>query len=87
MLSKESKKDIIVKFKQHETDTGSPEVQISLLTERIKELVEHLKKHKKDFDSRRGLLILVGQRKRLVEYLAKKDPARHQAVVSKLGLN
>jgi small subunit ribosomal protein S15 len=87
MLSKEVKKGIITKFKQHDTDTGSPEVQISILTERIKELVEHLKKHKKDFDSRRGLLILVGQRKRLSEYLAKKDPARYQALMKRLGLN
>lgn len=85
MLSKESKKGIIDSFKTHERDTGSAGVQIAILTKRIKELVAHLKTHKKDFNSRRGLLILVGQRKRLLEYLARKAPSLHKKLLEKLS--
>ena len=73
VLTTEAKKDIIEKFKIHGTDTGSPEVQIALLTKRIKHLTEHFKIHKKDHHSRRGLLKLVGQRRRLLDYLKKKN--------------
>ena len=85
-LVTEKKKDIIGKFRVHDTDTGSPEVQIALLTERIKGLTEHLKAFPKDNHSRRGLLKLVGQRRRLLAYLVKKDPARYRAVIARLGL-
>ena len=83
---KEQKTDIIEGYKTHERDTGSPEVQIALLTARINQLTEHLKEHKKDHHSRRGLLLMVGQRRRLLNYLSKKDVERYRAVVSKLGL-
>ena len=73
MISKEKKSEIIEKFKRDEKDTGSPEVQIAILTERINELTEHLKVHKKDNHSRRGLLKMVGKRRNLLNYLAKKD--------------
>ena len=76
MISKESKAEIIAKYKRDEKDTGSPEVQIALLTERINELTEHLKVHKKDNHSRRGLLKMVGKRRNLLNYLAKKDVNR-----------
>lgn len=72
-IAKEKKKKIVEKFKIHEGDTGSSEVQIALLTERIKEVTEHLKKHKKDYNSRRSLLIMVGTRRRLLNYIKKKD--------------
>ena len=74
------------KYKQREGDTGSPEVQIALLTERINQLVEHLKKNKKDNHSRRGLLILVGQRKKLLNYLQRKDTGRYENLVASLKL-
>lgn len=86
MLSKNSKQEIIADFKKHGTDTGSTEVQVALLTRRIKELVTHLKKNKKDHASRRGLLLLVGQRKKLLEYFARKFPAKYKTLVEKLGL-
>ena len=86
MISKESKAEIIAKYKRDEKDTGSPEVQIALLTERINELTEHLKVHKKDNHSRRGLLKLVGKRRNLLNYLAKKDVNRYREIVAKLGL-
>ena len=86
MISKESKAEIIAKYKRDEKDTGSPEVQIALLTERINELTEHLKVHKKDNHSRRGLLKMVGQRRNLLNYLAKKDVNRYREIVAKLGL-
>ena len=70
----------------HDTDTGSPEVQIALLTARIKHLTEHLKVHKKDNTSRRGLLMMVGKRSKLLRYLWRKDPARHDALVAELGI-
>lgn len=85
-LQADRKKSIIEQYRIHETDTGSPEVQIALLTERIKYLTEHLKVHKKDHHSRRGLLQMVGQRRGLLNYLNRQDPARYQAIVEKLGL-
>jgi small subunit ribosomal protein S15 len=86
VLKKEKKIEIIEKFKRHPSDTGSPEVQIALLTERINQLVEHLKKNKKDHHSRRGLLMLVGQRKRLLNYLQRLDIKRYEELTSSLGL-
>ncbi len=86
MISKEAKAEIIEKYKRDEKDTGSPEVQIALLTERINELTEHLKVHKKDNHSRRGLLKMVGKRRNLLNYLAKKDINRYREIVAKLGL-
>ena len=86
MISKESKAEIIAKYKRDEKDTGSPEVQIALLTERINELTEHLKVHKKDNHSRRGLLKMVGARRSLLKYLSDKDVQRYRDIVEKLGL-
>ena len=85
-LEKEKKQKIIAEFEVHEGDTGSPEVQIALLTERITQLSEHLKQFKKDVHSRRGLLAMVNKRRRLLAYLQKKDDVRYDAVVKKLGL-
>ena len=85
-MTKERKQEIINTYKREEKDTGSPEVQIALLTERINELTEHLKVHKKDNHSRRGLLKMVGKRRNLLNYLAKKDLNRYREIVSKLGL-
>ncbi len=85
-LSQEQKQDIIKQYQLKEGDTGSSDVQIALLTVRINQLQEHLKTHKNDNSSRRGLLKLVGQRRHHQEYLKRKDPARYQAVVDKLGL-
>ena len=86
MISKEMKAEIIEKYKRDEKDTGSPEVQIALLTTRINELTEHLKVHKKDNHSRRGLLKMVGKRRNLLNYLAKKDEEAYKDLVKKLGL-
>ena len=86
MISKELKSQIIDKYKRDEKDTGSPEVQIAILTERINELTEHLKIHKKDNHSRRGLLKMVGKRRNLLNYLAKKDINRYREIVDQLGL-
>jgi small subunit ribosomal protein S15 len=86
LIGTKEKKEVIESNKIHETDTGSPEVQIAILTERIVHLVEHLKIHKKDHHSRRGLLILVGRRKRLMNYLKRKDLNRYVAIATKLGL-
>lgn len=86
MISKEMKSEIIGKYKRDEKDTGSPEVQIALLTERINELTEHLKVHQKDNHSRRGLLKMVGKRRNLLNYLSKKDLNRYREIVDKLGL-
>ena len=80
------KQELIKQYGRHEGDTGSPEVQIALLTERINELTEHLKVHKKDNHSRRGLLKMVGKRRNLLNYLAKKDVNRYREIVAKLGL-
>ena len=85
-LIKERKTDIIGEYKQHDGDTGSPEVQVALLTARINQLTEHLKEHKKDHHSRRGLLMMVGQRRRLLNYLISKDINRYREVVARLGL-
>ncbi|MDR6224221.1 30S ribosomal protein S15 [Desmospora profundinema] len=85
-LSLERKQEIINEFKTHENDTGSPEVQIAILTTRINELNEHLREHKKDHHSRRGLLKMVGQRRNLLNYLKKNDIARYRALIGKLGL-
>jgi small subunit ribosomal protein S15 len=85
-LTAERKSALIGEFKGHETDTGSPEVQIALLTERINDLTEHLKKHKHDFHTQRGLLKLVGQRRRQLAYLNKKDVQRYRVVLARLGL-
>lgn len=85
-LSQEKKREIIAKFARDPTDTGSVEVQVALLTARIEELTAHLKVHRKDFHSRRGLYILVGRRKRLLQYLAKKDPARYRRLIQELQL-
>ena len=86
MLLKEEKTAVIEANRTHENDTGSPEVQIAILTKRINDLTEHLKTHKKDHLSRRGLLKMVGHRRNLLNYLAKKDIERYRAVVAKLGL-
>ncbi|QCQ20940.1 30S ribosomal protein S15 [Desulfoglaeba alkanexedens] len=86
VLTPERKKEIIDTFKTHPTDTGSPEVQIALLSERISYLTEHFKTHKKDHHSRRGLLKLVGQRRQLLNYLKKKNIHRYQTVIERLGL-
>lgn len=80
------KNEIINQYKRHEKDTGSPDVQIALLTERINHLTEHFKFHKKDFHSRRGLLKLVGQRRRLLDYLKKSDLSRYRSLIESLGL-
>ena len=85
-LAREAKEQVISDHAVHEGDTGSAEVQIALLTERIKELTEHLRSFPKDNQSRRGLLKLVGQRRRLLAYLIKKDNARYRAVIARLGL-
>lgn len=85
-LAVEKKKDLIETHRVHATDTGSPEVQISMLTERINQLTEHLRTHSKDFHSRRGLLMMVGKRRRLLQYLNKENPARYRGLIEKLGL-
>jgi small subunit ribosomal protein S15 len=85
-LTKEAKQNLISTYRIHPTDTGSPEVQISVLTERIGYLTEHFKTHKKDHHSRRGLLILVGKRRRLLDYLKRRDAERYRSVIQKLGL-
>ena len=85
-LAKEQKRDLIDNYKIHEKDTGSPEVQIALLSGRITYLTEHFKTHQKDHHSRRGLLKLVGQRRRLLNYLKRKDIERYKAIIDKLGI-
>lgn len=80
------KQNLINKYRLHKNDSGSPEVQIALLTHRIKYLTDHFKVHKKDFHSRRGLLKLVGQRRKLLRYLASEDDSRYQVIISSLGL-
>ena len=86
VLSGNDKVEIIESFKMHEKDTGSPEVQIALLTNRISYLTEHLKIHKKDHHSRRGLLMLVGRRRRLLNYVKNKDVQRYRGIIEKVGL-
>ena len=85
-LESDVKKAIIDQYATHPGDTGSPEVQVAMLTQRIKDLTEHLKEHKHDHHSRRGLLLLVGRRRRLLNYLAKTDINRYRALIEKLGL-
>lgn len=82
----ENKDEIIQEYANHEADTGSPEVQVAVLTRRIQHLTDHLRVHKHDFHSRRGLLKLVGRRRRLLKYLQKKDVERYRALISRLGL-
>ena len=85
-MTPETKTAIVADYAQHETDTGSPEVQVAVLTSRIQELTEHLKTHKKDHSSRRGLLKMVGRRTSLLKYLANNDRGRYKAVIGRLGL-
>ena len=85
-LQPERKTALIENFRTHESDTGSPEVQVAILTERINGLTEHFKSHAKDHHSRRGLLKMVGQRRRLLSYLKKNSPERYQSVIERLGL-
>jgi len=85
-LLRERKSSIVEEHKTHETDTGSPEVQVALLTAQINQLTEHLKEHKKDHHSRRGLMMMVGRRRRMLNYLADKDIERYRALVSRLGI-
>ena len=86
MISKETKTTLIETYKINERDTGSPEVQVAILTKRINELTEHMKKNPKDFHSQRGLSKMVGHRKQLLSYLARKDVERYRAIIAKLGL-
>lgn len=85
-LTTEEKAEIIADSRTHETDTGSPEVQVSILTRRINQLTEHLKIHKHDLHSRHGLMMMVGQRRRLLAYLSRTSPDRYRALIAKLGL-
>ena len=86
MLLKEEKSKVIAEYATHEGDTGSPEVQIAILTKRINDLTEHLKTHKKDHHSRRGLLTMVGQRRNLLNYVMKKDIERYRSIIARLGI-
>ena len=86
MLAREQKSNVIHRFRTHESDTGSPEVQIAILSERIGELTEHFKNHKKDHASRRGLLMMVSKRRRLLDYLKKFDTERYKSFIQKLGI-
>ena len=81
-----NKGEIIGKFKRHDQDTGSPEIQVALLTARIQVLTDHLKTHRKDFDSRRGLLVLVGQRRRMLDYLKRHEEPRYLELIKQLGI-
>jgi small subunit ribosomal protein S15 len=85
-ITAERKQELITEYAQGDKDTGSPEVQVAILTERITNLTEHLKEHKRDFHSRRGLLMLVGQRRRLLDYLKRKEAGRYTELVKRLGL-
>lgn len=85
-MTLENKREIIEEYQIHSSDTGSPEVQIALLSERIRQLQEHFQQHKKDHHSRHGFLKLVGGRRRLLNYLKQKDPQRYQSVINRLGL-
>lgn len=84
-ITQERKQELIKEFAIKEGDTGSPEVQVAILSERIKNLTEHLKSHDKDFHSRRGLLIMVGQRRRLLDYVKSKDQSRYESLITRLG--
>ena len=85
-LTGESKTKVMDNYRVHPTDTGSPEIQVALLSERITYLTEHFRVHRKDHSSRRGLLIMVSKRKRLLDYLRRRDPARYQRVIERLGI-
>ena len=85
-VTQERKKSLVTDYKTHPADTGSPEVQVALITDRINTLTEHLKVHKKDFTSRRGLLMMVGQRARLLKFLQKTDKERYQSLIKRLGI-
>ena len=85
-ISADRKREVIKEYSTAESDTGSPEVQVAILSERIRNLTEHFKEHKKDFHSRRGLLIMVGQRRRLLDYLKAKNVARYESLIARLGL-
>ena len=85
-LAQDKKKTLIEQFRVHDGDTGSPEVQIAILTERINSLTEHFKEHKKDHHSRRGLLMLIGKRRGLLGYLQNKEPERYRTIIEKLGI-
>ena len=86
MIARERKANVITKFRTHDSDTGSPEVQIAILSERIGELTDHFKTHSKDHASRRGLLMMVSRRRRLLDYLKTYDADRYQTVIQKLGI-
>ena len=86
MIQKEKKQAVMTEYRTHESDTGSPEVQVAVLTERVRELTEHLKVHQKDFHSRRGLLKMVGRRRNLLRYLKEKDFNRYRSLIERLGL-
>ncbi|MCH8035579.1 MAG: 30S ribosomal protein S15 [Proteobacteria bacterium] len=85
-ITAERKTEVVREYARHEGDTGSPEVQVAILSERINNLTGHLKTHKKDFHSRRGLLIMVGQRRRLLDYVKSRDQSRYQTLIQRLGL-
>jgi small subunit ribosomal protein S15 len=85
-ITAERKQELVREFATKEADTGSPEVQVAILSERIKNLTEHLKGHKKDFHSRRGLLVMVGQRRRMLDFLKAKDEPRYDQLINRLGL-
>ncbi|MGH1480782.1 MAG: 30S ribosomal protein S15 [Geminicoccales bacterium] len=85
-ITADRKQELISEFATKTNDTGSPEIQVAVLSERIVNLTEHLKEHKKDFASRRGLLMMVGQRRRLLDYLKKKEDSRYSAIIQRLGL-
>jgi small subunit ribosomal protein S15 len=86
MLTVEKKKELVKQFGRNETDTGSPEVQVAFLTERIKYLTDHFKEHKKDFNSRRGLLMMVGRRRRFLDYLKKNNVESYRKLIATLGI-
>ena len=86
MIAAERKREVIQNFRTHETDTGSPEVQVAILTERINGLTEHMRTHRKDYASRRGLLGLVSRRRRLLDYVRGEDPQRYLDIIGKLGI-
>ncbi len=85
-ITPERKLELVKEYATHDGDTGSPEVQVAILSERIRNLTEHMKEHKKDFHSRRGLLIMVGQRRRMLDYLKAKDVSRYESLIGRLGL-
>ncbi len=85
-LTKERKQEIISEFQVHETDTGSSDLQVAVLTARIERLSQHMQQHKKDYASRRGLMKLIGQRKRLLKYIRRKDPQHYQQLIQRLGI-